>query len=152
MQSTKRQIRALTVEIQDLYKAIESVPPLNKLPSPSHEEIQEARLLQMRDALHFVLRAKREYWDVIGSGCSAPKLRARMRASFETAIGALMDHNTDLRRGEKCVSLRRSDQSRPRKRAGAGGASRVTDGEGSRSGWRERHAHDHSAQGRQQKR
>lgn len=106
MQSAKRKIQALTAEVEALYRAIQVLPPLDKLTGPCHEELQEARLLQMRDSFRFVLRSKRGCLNMEKVGCSALKLRARMRAAFEAAIGSLLDFNTDLRRGEKCVSLR----------------------------------------------
>lgn len=128
MKGAKRQIQEIHKSIREVHRELIALGVSGKLPKPDHDEMQLRRLIRLRNALSESRLLRTEFLPLTpwASTNQLAVHTARIRAADEVIIDTIMDFNSDLRRGEKCVSLRRSDQSRPRKRAGAGGASRVS--------------------------
>jgi hypothetical protein len=107
-------------ELLDLFNTFTPIP---KMSVREHAELQRERGQEMLDGVRRAMLLKVEYTQAQREGLSVSRLRAAMRAAVESSLNAQITHNldlrkgekrlsyndieiTDLRRGEKCVSLR----------------------------------------------
>ena len=108
MKDAKRQIQEMHKTIKEAHRELISLGLSGHIVKPDHDAMQLRRLVRLNKALKDSTFFRRWYMHQHSkvSPAELACLAANIRATDECIIEALMDFNGDLRRGEKCVSLR----------------------------------------------
>jgi hypothetical protein len=93
-------------DVDALLNLCRGLVPIKKLSARDHATLQRARRRAMERSLERAVAIMKEHRIADRLQLSPKFLLFDMRSEMESAINSLIVHNTDLRRGEKRVSLR----------------------------------------------